>query len=619
MNSRKAVIGIEARSNVRKGVKDAERQLNGLKAPLANIGKLAKMAFAGFGIYTVIRGIKSVAKASAEQEVIFNNLRASIENLGMSYDQVSGSLQKTFRHLQDLTTYGDTDSAKVLTDLITLTNDYQASLKALPLVLDMAASGQFDVRTAARYMAMAMKGNITMLGRYIPELRSSSSAFLSNATEAQKAAYAMKMLRKHFGGRAQAEIKTTGGKYDQLSNEFVDLKEAIGDLINEPLGDFFKVAAISIRGFTKLITPDKPKLLKTNAEAMKAITADLRRYLRELAMGEKLKKDDIEYVMAITGLNWDQAHSVDAVVAAIKKQKELQKTAIEMDKEKLKNRKNGNQDGNIDGDYEEKLKAYQKQQEADRDNYKKIQDSFQNFNNKMLDLRHGVNQQSIDDEKQQTEDELYVIKDGIDRKWQLQDDAFNREMAKRARQNEIRKQKIKQDADEMTAIYATFWQDVGASIGAGEPVLKQALKDSLNMIINYLEKKFLAVEANAVMEALLSGGTLSFTSLAKVAAGYTALEIARAGINTFHAGGIVPGYGNEIPAVLQGGERVISKEIYSERRFEIERAVAGENGNRSPTIINQYNIQAIDTESFRIFMRRKGYKVLDQDSELGYL
>ena len=96
------------------------------------------------------------------------------------------------------------------------------------------------------------------------------------------------------------------------------------------------VAAKAIRRFTKLITPDQTKLLKTNAEYMKAITADLHRYLRELAMGKKLKKDDIEYVMTITGLNWDQAHSVDAVAAAIKKQKELEKTAAKMDQENLK-------------------------------------------------------------------------------------------------------------------------------------------------------------------------------------------------------------------------------------------------------------------------------------------
>ena len=574
MNKRgKAVIGIEAKSNVRKGVQDAERQLNELKAPLANIQKLAGMAFAGFSAYAVVNGIKDVVQASAKQQAIFNDLRATVEHLGISYDAVSGSLQKTFRHLQDVTTYGDTDSARVLTDLITLTGDYQGSLKALPLVLDMAASGQFDVRTAARYMAMAMKGNITMLGRYIPELRSSSNALMAHATEAQKAEYAMKMLEKHFGGRAQAEVNTTIGQYKQLANEFGDLKEAVGDLVSGPLGKLMHVTSEAVRSLHEFFEAIQDKKARTEAAHQ-----SLKFYVGSM-------------LSAIPAM---RKFGLSLMADEIAKNKDKEATE-DLSDELRKLRKEYNALTHKDHGHSDTLTYWEKIQK----------------------MKKAILEQEQEEKIKQ--EALWEIEKERERIYQQKLKRLGIANKEIIRENNLKMRAAELSKEELLAINGLAPEIDTAT--ASQQLFNAALEQS----------KFAAQDLKYELEGVAQEFANIFMKNpkdfknAKEARNYVWDQIKNTWIRLhfdisgamrimgMQSGGSfkVPGTGiGDRPYLigLEPGEHVTVTPKNETREI-----------NQKTVIIHQYHIQAIDAESFQKFMRRKGYEVIDQDAGLGYL
>jgi flagellar biosynthesis chaperone FliJ len=102
-------------------------------------------------------------------------------------------------------------------------------MKQLPLVLDMASTGLFDMSTAARYVAMALEGNAEALGRYVPQLRATNNEIIKNGTAAEKAEEAMRILNEKFGGSAQKNLESTADSWKQLKNYLGDVSEEIGD------------------------------------------------------------------------------------------------------------------------------------------------------------------------------------------------------------------------------------------------------------------------------------------------------------------------------------------------------------------------------------------------------
>ena len=217
------------------GVKTLTRETRKAESSVSALsGAFKSVAIAGTALFAgsqIFNQFAQFGRAAIEQQDIFKKLQTSIELTGSSYKLLEGDIKDYFAQLQATTEFGDTDSAKVLTTLTQLTGNYGRAIKALPIALDLASTGLFDVNTAARNVALAMEGNIEMLGRYIPELRAATNAELKNATAAEKAAIAMDVLTEKFGGTAAKNIETTGGALTKLSNTLGDLQETIGEVI----------------------------------------------------------------------------------------------------------------------------------------------------------------------------------------------------------------------------------------------------------------------------------------------------------------------------------------------------------------------------------------------------
>jgi len=203
------------------------------QSALNKFGKVAFVgAIAGFTALTAV--IIKATQAAAAEQLQTAQLAHQLRRLGLESETAMREVDALANKQQELTRFGDTQTRATLAQLIMLTNDYQGSMKNLNLVYDIAESGMFDVRTAARYVGMAMQGNVEILGRYIPELRASSNEALKNMTANEKAAYAIDLLRSKFGGLAEEMGKTVAGSWAKMKNAASDALEAFGYGMLEP-------------------------------------------------------------------------------------------------------------------------------------------------------------------------------------------------------------------------------------------------------------------------------------------------------------------------------------------------------------------------------------------------
>ena len=178
--------------------------------------------------------------SAARQEEIMNRLKNAVNIAGESYEKSKSKIDDFLISMQATTKYGDTETAVVLQQIVSLTGDLEKGFEGTKLAADIAAAGLFDMNTAARYMAMAMEGNVEMLGRYIPELRTSYGLINSNMTAQEKWAIASDLMRKKFGGMAAGETDTLIGATVQFKNALGDLGEAMGEPFLKPLTNVIK-------------------------------------------------------------------------------------------------------------------------------------------------------------------------------------------------------------------------------------------------------------------------------------------------------------------------------------------------------------------------------------------
>ena len=233
------------------GIQKSQQQAKGLTSSYKKVaGSLAAMTAAYLVVTKTAKFFSESVKMAAEQEKIFKKLEVATNLAGKSYDDLSGSLHKYLAELQATTEYGDTETAAVLAQMTQLSGNFDGALKALPIALDLAATGLFNLDTASRYVGMALAGNVEMLGRYIPELKSTVTPQLKLMSATEKTAFAMELLQEKFGGTAQANMDTYAAKVKQLNNYWGDFRELIGDYLIPMLSTVTK----GMTGFIKSLT-----------------------------------------------------------------------------------------------------------------------------------------------------------------------------------------------------------------------------------------------------------------------------------------------------------------------------------------------------------------------------
>jgi len=198
---------------------EASAQLQGISGQINNMSKT--MAIAG-GIMvaagTAITGaLAMTVKAAAKEEAGIVRLSTALGNMGISYDEVRGSLEKWIDTQQQKTAVADDAQRESLSSLIVATGDLTKAQELLTTAMDLARWKNIDLKTASDILVRVYAGNVETLSRY-------GIVVKEGATETE----ALAEIQRLAAGQAEAYGRTMAGQFELLQNNIGDLKEAIG-------------------------------------------------------------------------------------------------------------------------------------------------------------------------------------------------------------------------------------------------------------------------------------------------------------------------------------------------------------------------------------------------------
>jgi len=247
--------------------KNTQKMSQDYEAAFRGIQRAAAVAFAA-----TAGAIGFAVKQAADEEAGLRRLQTAVELTGKSWDSVKPRVMAYTAEMQALTQFADDQMAASMQTIIQLTGDVEKGFTGSKLAADMAASGLFDIDTASRYLAMAMEGNLMMLGRYIPALKESALEQAGVKTTAEKAEYAMRILGEKFGGVAQANVQSFSGQFQQMKNYMSDAAESIGYVFMPALTDVLKLVKDGA-GLVKTFADENRELVLVAGNLALGITA----------------------------------------------------------------------------------------------------------------------------------------------------------------------------------------------------------------------------------------------------------------------------------------------------------------------------------------------------------
>jgi hypothetical protein len=155
-----------------------------------------------------LRAAGQFAKDSAQLDVALKNLSPNAASVRANFDGFADSLQRTGGVSLDTVT-------RMQKLFVQLTGTTEQANDASEAALAMSTALGIDANTAMRGLSQTMDGQAGVLGRYVPALR--------NLTKEQlKSGGAIKMIAEKFGPALEANLQTTAGQYDRLSNIIFD-------------------------------------------------------------------------------------------------------------------------------------------------------------------------------------------------------------------------------------------------------------------------------------------------------------------------------------------------------------------------------------------------------------
>jgi len=192
----------------------AQKGLKGLGAGISAMTvKLAVLGTA-FGLLA-----RKAVKAFNVQEMAEKKIEAALRAHGDAVDKLMPKLKTEASAIQRVTTSGDEANLMMMASLRNLGIQGDALGDGTKAAIGLAAALDMDAKSAARYAALAMQGEFTILQRYVPALRKAT-------TESEKQAIVLDLMNKGFK-QAQMTADTVSGRFGQVGNSLGDLGEAI--------------------------------------------------------------------------------------------------------------------------------------------------------------------------------------------------------------------------------------------------------------------------------------------------------------------------------------------------------------------------------------------------------
>jgi hypothetical protein len=194
------------------GFKAAQFQVDAFAQSIGTSATKIGLSMAAAGA-AITASLGLMGKSAIDEDINIKRLATTMENAGVSYDNVRVKLEALIATTQRKTGVADTEQRDILNRLILTTGNYAKSLELLPTVLDLAAAGEMDATTAATY-----------LGKAYNDLAAGAETVSVRFGQASLQFKSMEDIQKRVGGQAEA-----------LVNPFNVLKASIGD-VGESLG-----------------------------------------------------------------------------------------------------------------------------------------------------------------------------------------------------------------------------------------------------------------------------------------------------------------------------------------------------------------------------------------------
>ena len=128
-------------------------------------GGLGVALTAQAGIQALIGGLKFAVGEAISAETSLARLRATVEISGASWDALSGDINKAVSSVVQMSRFADEDAQDALRQMAFVTGDWAQAIKALPVVMDLAAAGQTTMAQAAEALSRASEGSTRAANR----------------------------------------------------------------------------------------------------------------------------------------------------------------------------------------------------------------------------------------------------------------------------------------------------------------------------------------------------------------------------------------------------------------------------------------------------------------------
>lgn len=232
---------------VTSGLKKIEDGTKSIQGAFSNLKTVTLGILGAGGIEGAIRSVgQGLSNLMTEQRQSARLFKA-IETAGRDARVEFGRINDITTRLRDNSFFDDVEIQRGLSTLIQLTNDYEASMRQLPLVLDIAEARQISVEESARKMSFAMAGIAEPLGEVLPQLRG-MNAELATLSQSDRAEKIIGLLSGTFAGDRKAGLDSAAGAWERIGKGIAEVGEA---LLEIPLEKLNALASIGSSGGEK--------------------------------------------------------------------------------------------------------------------------------------------------------------------------------------------------------------------------------------------------------------------------------------------------------------------------------------------------------------------------------
>lgn len=243
----------EGAQQMRGAFRNAEAGMISMSARAVAVGQIIAGAF--WGAVRAVRGaFRYVWNQYKEQQKADNVLIASIRAAGQSVDELMPKYRTLAAEIQKVTAVGDEQTQMMIataTNMGVSADKMEETIKGaigLSRTLRDANGETMDFASAVKYLILAQGGEMTMLQRYMPQLR-------TLATDEEKLAL---LNRKMVEGWTLAQDET-----GQLSIKLQQLRNDFGDLVQD-----FIAGATGETDFTKALEKIRTAIKEIDAKEL---------------------------------------------------------------------------------------------------------------------------------------------------------------------------------------------------------------------------------------------------------------------------------------------------------------------------------------------------------------